>query len=455
MMSLDKNFFHPSPAKRQVARWLTVAFCGLAAAVAGFGQAAEELRLTIGKSVVIDYPMDIRQISTSSADVVDASPVTTREILMHGKGLGTATMVVWSRSGDRMFYNITVELNLDPLRRILKETFPDEQFTITSSRDTVTLNGPATSKEVAERATAIAASFAKTVVNNTKIGVPTEKQILLRVRFAELDRSRQEEFGINFIAAPGGTAISATTGQFGSVNFTPDTTPARILGTYTVPQALNAFAFNKSLNLAAFIRALQSQSILQVLAEPNLVTTNGKEAYFLVGGEFPVPVIQGGSNSGAVSVQFREFGIRLRFTPNVTDNNTIKLHLSQEVSTLDAANGVSISGFNIPALATRKAETDVELAEGQSFVVAGLLDNRETETLSKLPFISSIPILGTLFKSKSDKKNRTDLILIVTPEFTKPLGPGDPRPEIAFPKDFLVKLHPEDLQARPKSANKK
>ena len=154
-------------------------------------------------------------------------------------------------------------------------------------------------------------------------------------------------------------------------------------------------------------------------------------------------------------MQFREFGIRLRFTPNVTDNNTIKLHLSQEVSTLDAANGVSISGFNIPALATRKAETDVELAEGQSFVVAGLLDNRETETLSKLPFISSIPILGTLFKSKSDKRNRTDLILIVTPEFTKPLGPGDPRPEIAFPKDFLVKLHPEDLQARPKSANKK
>ena len=177
------------------------------------------------------------------------------------------------------------------------------------------------------------------------------------------------------------------------------------------------------------------------------MTTNGKEAYFLVGGEFPVPVLQGGGNAGAVTIQFREFGIRLRFTPLVTENKTIKLHLSQEVSTLDAANGVTFSGFVIPAIATRRAESDVELGEGQSFVVAGLLDNRETESLSKLPFLSDLPVLGKLFTSKTKKVQRTDLMLIVTPEVTEPLGPNDPRPEIAFPKDFLVRLSQADIQA--------
>ena len=218
---------------------------------------------------------------------------------------------------------------------------------------------------------------------------------------------------------------------------------------------MNLFAFNPKLNLGAFIQALQTENILQILAEPNLVTTNGKEAYFLVGGEFPVPVLQGGGNAGAVTIQFREFGIRLRFTPLVTGNGTIKLHLTQEVSTLDTANGVTFNGFVIPAIATRRTESDVELGEGQSFVVSGLLDNRETDSLSKLPFLSDLPILGNLFKSKIQKKKRTDLVLIVTPEVTQPLGPNDPRPEIAFPKDFLVRLSQADIQAAKDKAGKK
>src|SRR5262249_12850645 len=158
---------------------------------------------------------------------------------------------------------------------------------------------------------------------------------------------------------------STSTGQFGAVNVTPGSAGAPT--TFTIPQALNILAFDPKLNLGAFIKALEANNILQILAEPNLVTTNGKEAYFLVGGEFPVPIIQGGANTGAVTIQFREFGIRLRFTPAVSPNNTIKLHLAQEVSTLDPSHGVTISGFAIPALSTRRAETDVELGEGQSF----------------------------------------------------------------------------------------
>jgi pilus assembly protein CpaC len=403
---------------------------------------------------VIDYPSDIRQISTSSPEIVDASPVTTREILLHGKGLGNATLVVWSKTGERTFYNVTVDLNLDSLRKILKDSFPNEQIVPESSRDSLTLNGKVSSKEIADRAIALATTFAKTVVNNMELGAPPiEKQVLLRVRFAELDRTKAEEYGVNWFSQAGQTGFYASTQQSPISSTTQGGSGG--LNTLTIGSALNLFAFDPKLNLGAFLQALQSENILQILAEPNLVTTNGKEAYFLVGGEFPVPVLQGGGNAGSVTVQFKEFGIRLRFTPVITGNHTIKLHLTQEVSTLDAADGVTFNGFVIPAISTRRAETDVELGEGQSFVVAGLLDNRDTESLSKLPFLGDIPVLGALFKSKSVKKSRTDLVMLVTPEVTQPLGPNDPRPEIAFPKDFLVRLTQADMQNAKNKAGKK
>jgi len=426
----------------------------LLAAAGGSGQSAEELRLTVGKSVVIDYPSDIRQISTSSPDIVDAAPVTTREILLHGKGLGNATLVVWSKTGERTFYNVTVELNLDPLRKILKETFPNEPIVPESSRESLSLNGVISSKEVGDRAVALAGPFAKNVVNNMQLGnPPVEKQILLRVKFAELDRNKAEQYGINWISQAGQTNFFASTQQSGISSTTAGGPGAQ--NTISIASALNIFAFDPKLNLGAFIQALQSESILQILAEPNLVTTNGKEAYFLVGGEFPVPVLQGGGSAGAVTVQFKEFGIRLRFTPVVTGNGTIKLHLTQEVSTIDTADGVTFNGFVIPAIATRRTESDVELGDGQSFAVSGLLDNRDTESFSKLPFLSSIPVLGALFKSKNVNKTRTELVLLVTPQVTMPLGPSDPRPEIAFPKDFLVHLSQADIQAAKDKSSKK
>jgi pilus assembly protein CpaC len=438
-------------ASRMARRWVWAGVAATCCATAAFGQGAEELRLTVGKSIVIDYPSEIRQISTSNPEIIDASPVTAKEVLMHGKGLGNATMIVWSRAGDRTFYNVTVDLNLDPLRKILHDTLPDEAIVPNSTRDSVTLNGRVSSREVGDRAVALAATFGKTIVNNLQIAsAPIDKQILLRVRFAELDRQKEVQYGINMLAIPGQTAIGAATGQFPAPSLTGTAATGAAgsgsnVASLTISQALNIFAFNPALNLGAFIKALQSNNILQILAEPNLVTTNGKEASFLVGGEFPVPILQGGSNSGAVTVQFREFGIRLRFTPIVTGHNTIKLHLAQEVSTLDTANGVTVNGFSIPALATRRAETDVELGPGQSFVVAGLLDNRDTNAFSKIPILSSLPIFGNLFKTKDDNKQRTELVLLVTPEVTQPLGANDPKPEIQFPDKFLVRLDPSDL----------
>jgi pilus assembly protein CpaC len=436
---------------------ITAALVGLAAGPF-LGQSAEDLRITVGKSIVIDYPGDIRQISTSNPEVVDASPVTTREILMSGKGLGSATMVVWSKADQRMFYNVTVELNLEPLRRILQDTFPEEKIDIHSSRDSITLNGTVSNKDVADRAMALSGTFAKTVVNNLQLAPgPVEKQILLRVKFAELDRSRAQQFGVNILSSGAlGTIGGITTGQFGQSNTVSATTGngGASKAAITVTDALNIFAFRPDLNIAAFIKDLEQNNVLQILAEPNLVTTNGKEANFLVGGEFPVPVLQGVGAAGAVTIQFREFGIRLLFTPIMTGNKTIKLALRQEVSTIDFANAVTLQGFVIPALSTRRAETNVELGEGQTFVVAGLMDNRETSAITKLPVLSSIPILGSLFKSKIENKNNTELVMLVTPEVTEALGPNDPKPQPYFPNDFLKRIEPKDVPAG-KSKGKK
>jgi pilus assembly protein CpaC len=401
-------------------------------------QSVEEMRLTVGKSIVLDYPADIRQISTSDPGIVDAIAVSTREVLLHAKANGTATVVVWARSGQRTIYSIGVEQNLEPLRRLLKDTFPTENIQVQASRDSLSLTGNVATKEIADRAVALAATFAKTVVNNLQTpAAPIDRQILLRVKFAELNRNVSHSFGVNLLSTgAGGTFGRITTGQFAPA--LPTTSGSDL----SITDALNVFAFRPDLNLAAFIRALQTEGVLQILAEPNLVTTTGKEASFLVGGEFPIPVLQGSGNAGAVTIQFREFGIRLTFNPLITANNTIKMAVKPEVSTIDLGNAVSVSGFLIPALATRRIETNIELAEGQSFVIGGLIDDRMTETMNKIPGLSSIPLLGALFKSREERKNRTELVVVVTPEITRPLQPGEAAPLPAMPREFMRPIVP-------------
>ncbi len=431
-----------------------IGFCAVAliAAPRGSSQSGpEELRLTVGKSVVLDYPADVARISTSNAEIVDTSPVTTREILIHGKSFGTVTMVVWSKSGQRNFYNITVEQNLEPLRKLVRETFPKEEIQLQSSRESLSLTGRVSTKDVADRATALATPFAKTVVNNLVINPsPVEKQILLRVKFAELDRTAANQFAVNIVSTgSANTPGRVTTGQFPapSTDQISGTIGGSIQGAsskFTIADALNIFAFRPDLNLGILLKALQSNSLLQILAEPNLVTTNGKEASFVVGGEFPVPVLQGGSNSGSVTIQFREFGVRLSFTPVITENQTIRMHVKPEVSALDFANAVTFNGFTIPALSTRKMETDIELGEGQSFIIAGLIDNRVRESLSRIPGLSNLPVLGYLFKSKEVTRSNTELIVMVTPEITTPIQPGDPKPSIVMPYEFMTTVTPND-----------
>jgi len=433
---------------RTTIRPLTRVLIAAAAALASctlFGQGTpEEIRIRLGSSIVIDYPEDVARISTSNPEVVDYVPVSTREILLHGKGVGTATLVVWAKSGQRNFYNMTVDPNLEPYRKLIRDAFPNEKIQLQGARDSVTLTGVVSSTGVAERAVALIAPAAKTVVNNLQVSAPAvEKQIMLRVKFAELNRNAANSLGVNIVSTgAGNTPGRVTTGQFSapSIRELRGVIPGGNEGTlseYIVSEMLNVFAFRPDLNLAAFIRALQQNGLLQIIAEPNLVTSNGKEASFLVGGEFPVPVLQGGSNAGAVTIQFREFGIRLTFNPQITGHGTLKMFVKPEVSTIDIANAVTVSGFTIPALSTRRIESTIELGMGQSFIIGGLIDDRTTENFYKIPGLSSIPILGNLFKSRQETRAKTELIVMVTPELVDPLNPTDPKVIADPPKALL------------------
>lgn len=417
------------------------------AALGAIDSTQQDLRLTVGKSVVIDYPVEISRISTSNPDIVDASPVTTRELLLHGKSSGTVTIIVWSKGGERTFYNITVEQNLDPLRRLLHDTFPNSDIHVEGSRDTIALTGRVTSKDVADRVVAMATPFGKQIVSNLRVDVaPVEQQVLLHVKFADLERSAAAQYAFNLLSTGATNTIGLTgTGQF------PSTSPQTIGGgtapSFNITSALNIFAFRPDLNLGTFIQDLQNRSVLQILAEPNLVTTDGKEASFLVGGEFPVPVLQGGANSGAVTIQFREFGIRLNFTPEITGNRTIRMHIKPEVSSLDYSNGIALNGFTIPALATRRMETNIELGEGQTFVIAGLIDDQVQEQLARMPGLADLPLFGALFRSRNQTKSKQELVVLVTPEITHPLKPGEVAPLPVMPREFMAPVTPTSVNS--------
>jgi len=401
----------------------------------------EQLILTLGGEVVIDCPDGISRVAASAPEAVDVVTASNHEVLFNGKGLGRATVVIWTKSGTRKTYSVTVEPNLEPMRRLLRETFPDEQIDVRASRDSMALIGRASSAAVAERALALVAASVKGAVSNLEIAPPgVENQVVLHVKFAELDRTANAQFGLNlFSTGAANTAGQISTGQ-------PTTAQVQnAIGPHVAPQfnlsnILNVFAFRPDLNLGVILEDLQAHGLLQILAEPNLVATSGKEASFLAGGEFPVPVTQGGATAGAITIQYREFGIRLSFTPQLTAHHTIRLHVKPEVSSLDPADGVTISGFTIPALTTRRVETDIELGEGQSFVIGGLLDDRVTENLSQMPGLAHIPLLGALFKSRTELKSKTELIVVVTPETASPAtqpaqGPAMPRPFLDAPAE--------------------
>jgi pilus assembly protein CpaC len=395
------------------------------------GAQPDAVRLLVGRSTLIDVGGPIARVSLTSADIADALVTSPNQLLVHGKGPGAISMFVWSRAGGVRRFEISVQRDLTRLSEQMKQLFPNDAIDVRSNGKNVVLSGSVSSKDIVDRAINVALGYVEKredVVTLLQVRPgPASNQVLLKVRFAEVSRTALTEFGMSFFTSP--TGINNTIGRV-----TPQMFPApeykdlawtkassefggavtSASGTFSVSDFLNVFLLSEKYDLGMVIRAMQQRGIFQSLAEPNLVSESGKEASFLAGGEFPIPVVQGSQNGSAVSIQFKEFGVRLNFTPTV-NGDRVHLKVKPEVSTLDYANGVSLSGFRVPALTTRRTETELELRNGQTFAIAGLMNNQLSSTLQKIPGIGDIPILGQLFKSRMANKAQTELVVMITP----------------------------------------
>jgi pilus assembly protein CpaC len=401
--------------------------------------AARDLFVTVGKSLVVDSPVNIQRVSVANGDLAEALAVNPREVLVNGKLAGETSLIIWQQGGNRLFFDLTIRASGTRTNVIQQQLDRElgQDVKVVVEGDTAFLRGTVKDVTMSERAVSIAASQVKNTVNLLNVNVPpVEQQILLKVRFADVDRSVSTDLGVNIFSTGATNTIgSVSTGAFSPPKVTPGVDGSTQV---TLSDALNVFLFRPDLNLGATIKALQTKNLLQILAEPNVMAINGKPASFLAGGEFPYPTLQGGGGGlGAVTIQFREFGVRINFTPQVTPRGTIRLQVAPEVSSLDFANGLVFQGFNIPALSARKVKTEIELESGQSFAIGGLLDNRTTETLSKVPGLSSIPLLGKLFQSRALNRTNSELLILVTPELIRPIPSGQPLPGVKFPLEFL------------------
>jgi pilus assembly protein CpaC len=397
----------------------------------------------VGKTVLVDCAWPIKRIANNLSEVADVHPTSPTEIMIQGKAPGETSLIVWDTHGGRQFFNVSVRASaavlndtLDAVRRELRTELPGQSLKVTFDNGSVFLRGTVKDLQSSSRAVKIASTAGK-VVNLLNVEVPpSDPQILLKVRFISVDREKEKQLGINvFSTGLGNTIGGVSTGQYSQ----PSVTYSGTTATANVSSELNLFALYPGLNAGATIEALESRSASQVLAEPNLLAANGKQASFLAGGEYPFPMVQGGSGGAgaSISIMFKEYGVRLNFIPTITPRGTIRLQVAPEVSALDFGHAVEISGFEEPAITSRKVNTEVELADGQSFVIGGLLDNTETEAFQKIPFLGDIPILGKFFQSMQRTKDNTELIVIVTPEIVAPIPAGVPLPTLKFPAKFL------------------
>jgi pilus assembly protein CpaC len=397
------------------------------AAQAGFPRVV----LTAGRSTVVTTDFEISRIAITNPAIADATVVAPREILVDGKGAGTVSLIVWGLN-RRLQYDVVVDPGVSALQQQFQSLFPGEDIQVTTTDEALTLSGHVSSNGIMLRAgeLASATSGKYKVINLLQLpGGSESQQVMLQVRFAEVNRNAALQLGVNFFTGVGGFHNylgRTTTEQFAAPNFQP--------GQLTFSDFLNLFLFNTNQNIGLVIKALQQHGFFQSLAEPNLIAYNGQEASFLAGGEFPVPVVQGAT--GTVTIQYKEFGVRLNFKPTIA-GDMIRLKVRPEVSSLDFNNGVTLSGFRIPALTTRRAETDVELRDGQSFAIAGLLDNIAQTDQSAIPVLGSLPIIGNLFKSKADSAQRTELMVLITPRLVRALDPDEVPALPTLPGRFL------------------
>src|SRR5579863_9993538 len=353
-------------------------------------QGSAPLRVMVGKSLLINTTERLKRVAITDPSIASPQVITPTQILVHGKAPGEVSLLIWDELERSRSFDLRVDVDVSACAEEEHRVFPEEQITVTPSRAAIVLSGHVTTEDVAKRAGELASAYSKNVVNVLTFGPVGAQEVLLEVKFAEVDRSALTQLGSNFFSTGAGNFIgSTTTGQYGGFGSQTVTQVPGQSGSGTATEninnVLNLFLFRPDIHFGAVIEALQNKNLLQILAEPNLIAVNGKKASFLAGGQFPFPIVQPGAGFTAVTISFKEFGVKLEFTPVIMPNGNIHLVVAPEVSTLDFADALTISGFTIPALSTRKAETEFELRDGQSFVIAGLIDNRVTDIWNKVP----------------------------------------------------------------------
>jgi pilus assembly protein CpaC len=398
-----------------------------------------QLTVTVGKSLAIDSPLPIKRLAFANGTLLDAQAIGPKEILINGKAPGETSLIIWQDDGTRLIYDLTVRVSpqrLNAVRQQIARDYPDADINVTFDNETAFVRGTVKTVTDADRILAIVGTLAKPI-SLLKVDVPpVEPQIMLKVRFANVDRSMQRQLGANFAS----TAFNQTT----AIGTGPSILSSLVggLANATIGSAPNIVALRPDIHLLAEIQALESKSLLEMLAEPNLLTYSGTKASFTAGGEFPYLTPQPSAGGTIFSIEFKPYGILLTFLPRVTPQGTIHMQLSPEVSALDYTNTVTIQGTSVPGLTTRKVTTEVDLESGQSFVIAGLLDKQITDSFNKIPGLGDIPILGKLFQSKTITKNNSELLIIITPEIVRPIPSQQPVPELKWTVPFMTDNSP-------------
>jgi pilus assembly protein CpaC len=450
---------------RTIVRWMAV----LAAIAVAAAQTttmpetrqAAEINLLVGRGHLLRFEKDLTKVAVAEDKIADAVVITPRELMVNAKTAGRTTVIVWLADEPQQYnVNVTADTSeFDDFKKSVQATSPTGIINVAGHGETIVLTGSVKSSEESKRAAGMAQTRAKTVINLLQVPPPPEpRQILLQVKFAAIDRVALSQIGFNLFSRNGTMLGETSTEQFQSPRFSQLQFQNGNFSNSTVNFAdlLNLFVYRPDLNIGATIKALQNQNLLQILAEPNLITLEGKEASFLAGGSFPFPILTttstGGATSPVITVQFKPFGVQLTFTPTVTSSGAIDLKVAPEVSALDFANAVTLQGFTIPALSQRKADTEVVLREGESFAIAGLIDNRVIREIAKFPALGNIPILGWLFKSRLSQKSSDELLVVVTPHFVKPLSADEKAKLPDFEEAFLPTLQDQKSKSGKKGA---
>jgi pilus assembly protein CpaC len=401
-------------------RWCFACALSLGLSVAALPLAAQRVvrapeqivSVSKGASALLVNTTPIQRFSIGDPTVAEAVVVSPTEVLVNGKTLGTTSLFLWDNTGNIKLYSVEVTADAPGLQRYLTSVLAGEKIDVIASGNVVTLSGTVRDASVASRAVEIAKGSGAIIVDN--LTTPEAVQVLLRVRFAEVNKSAIKEFRSQ-LATLNPHKLDARglePGWIGSANTNND-------GGFA-DGVVDFGLFNANAGIEVLIRFLTSKGLLKSLAEPNLITLPGKEATFLAGGEFPYPAVQGGGGNNSVSIVFKEFGIRLKFTPTITRSGSIRLKVAPEVSALDFSNPLVFGGFTIPSILSRRTETEVEMKNGQYLAIAGLVDNTMTDNATKIPLLGDIPILGQFFRSKDARQRRTELLVLISPKLVLP-----------------------------------